>query len=463
MKSHDLDASSENIKYKNQNMKKSYKEYITKLLATTFVICLSLANNSFAQQTPASKQTEGIAITGATAHLGNGEYIENSIIVFENGKLTTVQSMMNFKADINGMKIIEGTGRHVYPGFIIPNSTLGLVEIDAVRATEDDAEIGGWNPHIRSLIAYNAESKIVESMRPNGVLIGQITPRGGRVSGTSSVVQFDAWNWEDSVIKEDDGIHMNWPNNFSRGRWWLGEDPAMKINESYEEQITELHNYFNASKTHNSGDKTKVNLPYEALHGIFDGSKKLYIDVDDEKGITDAINFAKEQGVEDVVLIGCYEAMKVTDLIKKNNVSILVRRPHTTPQSTDDDYDKPFKLAAELTKAGITVALQAAGQMERMNSRNLPFYAGTVAAHGLDKEEALKLITLNPAKILGIDENYGSLEVGKSATLFISEGDALDMRTNIISNAFIDGRNISLESHQTELYKRYSEKYDSQK
>jgi len=256
---------------------------------------------------------------------------------------------------------------------------------------------------------------------------------------------------------------MSWPNNFSRGRWWLGEDPAMKINDSYEEQITELQDYFNASKTHNSGDKKLVNLPYEALNGIFNGSKKLYIDVDDEKGITDAINFAKQQGVEDLVLIGCYEAMKVADLIKKNNVSILVRRPHTTPQSTDDDYDKPFKLAAELTKKGITVALQAAGQMERMNSRNLPFYAGTVAAHGLAREEALKLITLNPAKILGIDADYGSLEVGKSATLFISEGDALDMRTNIISRAFIDGRDISLESHQTELYKRYSEKYKAKK
>ena len=340
--------------------------------------------------------------------------------------------MTNLKADIKGMDIIEGAGKHIYPGFIIPNSTLGLVEIDAVRATEDDAEMGSWNPHIRSLIAYNAESKIVESMRPNGVLIGQVTPRSGRISGTSSIVQFDAWNWEDATIKADDGIHINWPNNFARGKWWLGEDPALKMNEDYDKQVIEMHDYFNAAKTYNKGKQETVNLPYGAMAGLFDGSRHLYINVDDEKGITDAINFAKSQKIEHTTLVGAYEAFKIADFIKKNNISILLRRVHTRPESTDDDYDQPFKLAKQLTDKGITVALQADGQMERMNSRNLPFYAGTTVAYGLTKEQALQLITLNAAKILGIDANYGSLEVGKSATLFISEGDALDMRTNIL-------------------------------
>ncbi|WP_026753139.1 amidohydrolase family protein [Sediminibacter sp. Hel_I_10] len=417
----------------------------------------------FAQQTPAQKQTRPIAITGATAHIGNEEVIDNSIIIFKEGKITTVQDMTMAKFDISGMEIINASGKHVYPGFIVPNSTLGLVEIDAVRATEDDAEMGSWNPHIRSLIAYNTESKIVESMRPNGVLIGQITPRSGRISGTSSVVQFDAWNWEDAAIKTDDGIHMNWPNNFSRGRWWLGEDPAMKMNENYDKQVMEIQDYFNASKAYKKGNQDTVNLPYAALEGLFDGTKKLYINVDDEKGIIDAINFAKAQNVEHTVLIGAYEAYKVADFIKKNNISILLRRVHTRPESADDDYDLPFKLAKLLTDKGITVALQANGDMERMNSRNLPFYAGTTVAYGLTKEQALQLITLNAAKILGIDKDYGSLEAGKSATLFISEGDALDMRTNILSKAFIDGRDISLETHQTELWRRYSEKYDLQK
>ena len=195
------------------------------------VILLLIGNAIYAQQTPAGIQTEPVSIEGATLHLGNGEVIENGLIMFSEGKLTFVGSAMMNIARIG--KVIDAKGKHIYPGFIIPNSTLGLVEIDAVRASDDESETGAWNPHIRSLIAYNAESKVVESMRPNGVLIGQITPQGGRISGTSSIVQFDAWNWEDAAIKTDDGIHMSWPNPFSRGRWWLGEDPGLKENENY--------------------------------------------------------------------------------------------------------------------------------------------------------------------------------------------------------------------------------------
>ncbi|WP_299336839.1 amidohydrolase family protein [uncultured Psychroserpens sp.] len=428
----------------------------------TLIVALLSLYLGFAQQTPAPKQSKAIAITGATAHIGDGTVITNSLIIFEDGKLTQVLDGTTVKVDGSKMDVIDARGKHVYPGFIVPNSTLGLVEIGAVRATNDDRELGSWLPHVRSLIAYNAESKIVESMRPNGVLIGQITPRGGRIAGTSSVVQFDAWNWEDAVIKEDDGIHMSWPSPFVRGRWWLGEDPASKPNKNYDAQVNEISDCFNATKAYMQGDRSTVNLPYEATNGLFDGSKTLYINVGNEKGIIDAVNFAKSHNVKSMVIVGGYEAYKVADMLNKNDIPVLLQRVHSRPGRTDDDYDMPFKLAKLLHNSGVTVALETSGQMERMNSRNLPFYAGTTVAYGLTKEQALQLITLNPAKILGIDDAYGSLEVGKSATLFISEGDALDMRTNIITHAFIDGRLISLETHQTKLWKRYSEKYENQ-
>ncbi|MFD1163501.1 amidohydrolase family protein [Hwangdonia seohaensis] len=425
------------------------------------MLCVSMV---MAQQTPAAKQTKDFAIVGATAHIGNGNVIEKSIIIVKDGKLHTVADMTVANIGLAGMHVINANGKHVYPGFIIPNSTLGLVEVSAVKASKDDEEMGLMNPHIRSLIAYNAESKIVESMRPNGVLLGQITPRGSRISGTSSVVQFDAWNWEDAAVKTDDGIHMNWPSSFTSGRWWLGEDPGLKPNKKYGEQVTEIANYFKESKAYNQGNKPEINLPFEAIQGIFDGSKTLYINVNDEKGITDAIHFSKENGVKKMVIVGGSDAYKVPDLLKQHNIAVLLRRVHATPNSDDDDYDLPFKTAKLLVDNGVLVALQVAsgGRMERMNSRNLPFYAGTTVAHGLTKAQALQLITLNSAKILGIDAKYGSLEPGKSATLFISEGDALDMRTNIIEHAFIDGREISLETHQTKLWKRYSEKYKNQ-
>lgn len=409
-----------------------------------------------AQQTPAPKQSGPISIEGATAHLGNGQVIENSLIMFDNGKLTFVGSANMRIARIG--TIIKAEGKHIYPGFIAPNSTLGLTEIDAVRATRDADEVGAMNPHIRSIIAYNTESKVVESMRPNGVLMAQITPRGGRISGTSSVVQLDAWNWEDAIIKENDGIHINWPSTYSRGRWWLGEPNTLKENKNYKEELDKLTHFFAEAKAYKENSSSNSHQPFDALLELINGNRTLYVHADYEKEIADAITFAENQNIKKMVIVGGYEANMLINKLKEKNIPVLLQRVHSRPNNSDDDYDLPFKLANQLVTSGVLVGLENAGDMERMNTRNLPFLAGTCAAYGLDKETALSLITLNTAKILGIDSFTGSLEVGKDATLFISQGDALDMRTNILEQVFIQGRNVSLETHQTELYKRYSKK-----
>lgn len=430
------------------------KQYIYNL------IFFFLIGNIIAQQTPAPKQTSDYSIEGATAHLGNGKVIENSLVMFSEGVLKFVGSATTKIARLG--KIIDAKGKHVYPGFIVANSSLGLGEIDAVRATIDDDEVGLMNPHIRSLIAYNSESKLVESMRPNGVLIGQITPRGGTISGTSSIVQFDAWNWEDAALKVDDGIHINWPQSFTFGRWWMGEDAGAKPDEKYASNIEKVTSFILDSKRYLTSDKKPRDLPFEATEGLFNGTKKLYVHASGVREITDAINFSKEVGIPNIVIVHGNEAYKIANLLVENNIPVILERAHRVPTSNDEDYDLPFRTAKLLVEQGVTVAIGMEGSMERMSARNLPFYAGTYAAHGLDKEEALKLITSNAAKILGIDNKVGTLEVGKDATLFISEGDALDMRTNILTEAFIQGRKISLETHQTVLWKRYSKKYSSQ-
>ena len=430
---------------------KTFKNTIT-LLIMSFSLVV------FAQQTPAPIQNKTITISGATAHIGNGTVIENSIITFENGILVAVVDATTSKIALRGT-IIDATGKHVYPGFIAANTTLGLVEIDAVRQTRDKDELGEFIPNVRSLIAYNAESKVVESLRPNGILIAQITPRGGTISGTSSIVQLDAWNWEDAAVKEDDGIHINWPNSYAQGRWWLGESSASKPNKKYQGEIESIKIFILNSKTYGKSTPKTINESYKAMQGLFNGKQKMFVHAHGEKEMIDAVTTLKNNGINNVVVVGAYEAYKISDFLKKNEVSVLIQRVHTTPENDDDDYDLPYKLAKLLVEDGVLVALQTSGQMERMNTRNLPFYAGQVAAQGLSKEKALQLITENPAKILGIDNSYGTLETGKSATLFICEGDALDMRTNILSHAFIDGRNISLETHQTKLWKRYSKKY----
>ncbi|WP_397447032.1 amidohydrolase family protein [Polaribacter sp. R77954] len=424
------------------------------------ILFLFLIGNISAQQTPADPQTTAISIEGATAHLGNGKVIKNSLIMFNAGKLTFVGSAMS-KIARQGT-VIKAKNHHVYPGFIAANASLGLVEIDAVKASDDEDEIGTNNPHIRSLIAYNAESKVVESMRPNGVLMAQITPRGGTFSGTSSIVQLDAWNWEDAAIKVDDGIHMNWPGSFTSGRWWLGEDPALKADPKYPENIGKIKTYLMNAKNYLAGQKIKKHLPYEATKGLFDGSQRLFIHVSGEREITDAITISKELGIKNMAIVHGEGAENIADLLVKNNIGVILDRPHRNPNSEDDAYDYTYTIAKVLTDKGVVVSLGMEGQMERMNTRNLPFYAGTFAAHGLDKEVALQLLTSNTAKILGIDDKVGSLQVGKDATLFISKGDALDMRGNQLTKAYIQGRDISLETHQTKLWKRYANKYKSE-
>lgn len=429
-----------------------------KILKNSILISiLMLAGQSIAQQTPATAQKEAITIVGATAHLGNGNVLENSTIVFEDGKITAIG---NNSTPVKG-RTINATGQHVYPGFIAPSVALGLSEVEAVRASNDQDELGEMIPHVRSLIAYNAESKVVESMRPNGILLGQIAPRGGRISGTSSIVQFDAWNWEDAAVKVDDGIHLNWPGSFRRGRWWEGEPRGFQPNKDYQKQVDDIKSFISNAIAYGKTSAAATNETFKSMQGLMDGSKKLYIYAEGEKEIIDAITTAKEMGIKNIVLVDGYEAYKIIPFLKQNNIPVLVRHTHSLPEKEDDHYDLPYKLPKLLVDGGLLVGLQNE-DASNFQVRNLPFYAGQLVGQGMEKETALQLITGNTAKILGIDAQYGTLEAGKSATLFISKGDALDMRTNQLTHAFIDGREISLETHQTELWQRYQQKYDEQ-
>ncbi len=421
-------------------------------------------NLIYSQQTPAPDQDKSVLIFGAVTHIGNGDTIKNSIIGFNNGVIDLVAPSDDNILTENIKKydtIIDATNSHVYPGIIALNTNLGLVEIDAVRATVDDDDIGAYLPEIRSIVAYNAESKAVESMRPNGVLLAQIAPNGGIISGKSSVVQFDAWNWEDAVIEYDQGIHLNWPSPYTYGRWWLGEDRGLKANSNYNNQIKDLKDFFEKSRVNMSIEKS-MNLKSIAMRPIFEGLTTVYLYADDEKEIVDGVTFLKGYGIDKIVIVGATGSKNQLNFIKKNNIPVVVKQPYRFPQSTDSDPMETFEIAKKMLDQGILVSIDPTGTtMARVSVRNLPFYAGSFSSFGIDKEIALSLITLNPAKILGIDKDYGTLEIGKSATLFISSGDALDIISNDVTHAFISGREISLETHQTRLWRRYSNKYSN--
>jgi imidazolonepropionase-like amidohydrolase len=400
-----------------------------------------------------------ILLKNAMAHIGNGQVLENSYISIKDGKIDLVADARITKIDISKFDtVIDLSGKHVYPGLIAPNCILGLQEAEAVRQTSDYAEVGEYNPHIRSLIAYNAESKILETVKTNGVLYTQSTPRYGVISGMSSILATDGWNWEDAVIKADDGIHLNFPKSMQKHGWWAEPKPSEK-NDKYTEQVNELTTFFeNAFAYYNTQNVIDKNLRFEAMKSIFNSTKNLYVHADYVKDIIGAVNFAKHFSIKKLVVVGGKDSYKITKFLKENNVAVMLNRLHDLPDSPDADTDLLYKLPYLLQKDSVLFCLQNQGDMEAMNARNIAFLAGTAVAYGLTKEQALQSVTLSSAKILGVDNLIGSIEVGKLASIVISEGDILDMKTNKIILAYINGRSIDLNNFQNDLNKKYSNK-----
>ncbi len=437
--------------WQKQNIKMKNIKYIYLLVFQL------LTNTIFAQnQAPANSQTKAIALTGATIHTANGQVIENGVIVFNKGIITAVGNETTTYDKAN-TETIDLKGKSIYPGLISPANELGLTEIDAVRATNDMAEVGGINPHVRALIAYNTDSELIPTVRSNGILITQATPQGEIVAGMSSIMQMDGWNWEDAALKKDDGIHINWVGYFKRDFDQSTFTVSTKKNDKRDETLREVDKTFNDAIAYSQAKSSVTNVKMEAMRGLFDGSKILYISADYGKEIIEAVQFAKSKGVKKIVIIGAEESLLAADFLKENNIPVIVSATHRLPNSADDDTDISYKLPYLLAQKGILVGLAYIGLNWR--TRNLPFLAGIVAGHGMDKEDALKLITANNAKILGIDKMVGTLEVGKHATLIVSAGDVLDMRTAKVEHAFIQGRKVDLDDKQKRLYRKYSEKY----
>lgn len=406
---------------------------------------------------PAKSQTKSILITGATIHVGNGQVIENGYIAFDKGKITAIGSGTAPNASFS--EVISANGKQVYPGFIAPITSLGLVEFESVRATIDNEEVGDLNANVRSIIAYNTDSKVIPTVRSNGILLAQPTPEGGIISGQSSVVQLDAWNWQDAAYKTDIGVHLNWPvARAARGRRGAAT-PGVAAQETPAERaqkiIDNLNSYFTEAKAYAEAKPKVINLRFEAMKGLFNGSKKLFVNADGSKEIIQSIAFAKKYGIKEVV-VGGKESNLIADILKENNVPVILKETQTLPDKDEDDVYLPYKLPKILQDAGVLYGLTGIGFWRQ---RNLPFEAGEAVGYGLTKEQAVEMITLNNAKILGIDKTTGSLEVGKDANLFISKGDALDMITIDVETAFIQGRNINLDNLHKQLYKKFAGKY----
>lgn len=406
---------------------------------------------------PALPQNGKTVITHATLHLGNGTTLTDASIAFEKGKITQIG---NIVLPTDASKIIDGTGKHVYPGLILPSSDLGLREISSgVRGSNDYAELGENNANIRSIVAYNTDSKMLGVLRENGILLAGVAPQGELIEGSSSVVQLDAWNYEDAVYKWDNGIYINMPSFMPRrGRMaFMRPQGAGDPVKAAFEKIETIKTFFTEAKAYFQ-EKTPAanNLKFEAVRGLFDGRQKLFVRANEVKQILLAIELAKSYGLK-LVIVGGSEAFQIAAVLAENNVAVILDAQHSLPAMEDDDVDQPYKTPAALEKAGVLYCLNDTHDQSRY--RNLAFNAGTAATYGLTKEQALSAITINSAKILGIDNTTGSLEIGKDANILITTGDLLDMKTSVVNKAFIQGRDVSLDNKGKQLYERYKFKY----
>lgn len=432
------------------------KKLFLNILFTQFLLVSVVAQDDIY---PVPPQKEAMSIINGTIHVGNGQVISNGTIVFDKGVITYIGAGTGAPV---ATKSMDASGKHIYPGLILTNTTLGLQEVGSgVRATNDFTELGEYNPNIRSIVAYNADSKVINTLRTNGILLAQVAPQGGLISGSSSVVQLDAWNWEDAAYKMENGIHFNMPTLINRPNpfaAFLGL-PATQTDPVKQglEQIENTKKFLREANAYlNEPVHSAVNLKYEAVKNLFNKKQKFFVHADLVKEMLVAIDFVKEFGF-DVVIVGGSDSYLITDLLKQHGISVVLSQAHSLPTLADDDVDQPYKTAAQLQKAGVLFALNDDDGQTR--GRNLCFNAGTAAAYGMSKEEALSAITLNAAKILGIADKTGSLETGKDANIVVCEGDILDMKSSVVSQVYIQGRTIVMMDKHKQLYERYKYKY----
>lgn len=422
------------------------------------LFCLAaLCSLTASDQIPGAPQSETIALMDVTIHPVSGPVIENGTIIFDKGKIMALGA--NLGSPKSG-QVIRLKGLHVYPGLVEAVSQLGLTEVGAVRSTVDSAEVGDYNPNVKALVAINPDSEHFPVTRANGVAVAAVLPRGGVLSGQASVVMTDGWTYEDMALQTPSGMVLNWPNMTVRRAPWIRQTPKEQ-EKRIKENLKKLDRFFQAAKAYQRVRSTEASNAagfdprFEAMAPLFSGELPVWINANSQPAIRAAIDFSQKFGLK-MVLVGGYDAPKVANLLKRFDIPVIVQKTQRLPFRRYESYDSPFKAPAALHKAGVRFCIGAndfAG-----NNRNVPYHAATAAAFGLPKDEALKSITLYAAQILGVGDRVGSLEVGKDATLIVTDGDPMEVTTQTL-HMFIMGKKVDLSSRQTMLYEKYSKKY----
>jgi hypothetical protein len=404
----------------------------------TFLLALGLGGVLAAQAS--------FGLTGGKLHLGNGREIQRGFIGIRQGKLVEVLDLDKPQTSLQAYDtLMDISGKHVYPGFFLLNNVLGLTEVDAVRATLDMEEPFLMTPEVRAGVAYNAESEIPGTLLRNGVLFVQSTPRGPFVAGQSSVLQLNGQPWTQSALSMADGLHVYWPRR----------KVVSSKGSPDEDQGAQRMNLL-LQKFLESEDAAHRHLRETVFWQVRQGRLRCYLHVSGAMEIREALLFCQQAGIPKPVLVGAEGAEHVVNLIREMQVPVILTRLYELPLMSSDPVDARVGLLKTLVEAGVLVALDYAGDMEAMGGRNLAFSAGYLLGEGFKEADILPLIALNPAKITGLEAQIGSLEVGKDASLFVSEGPALDILTQRLTHVWIRGVPQELDTRQEQLYRRFT-------
>jgi imidazolonepropionase-like amidohydrolase len=410
-------------------------------------------------QVPAPPQDHAIALVGGTVHTVSGAVLENATVLFENGKISAIGNDVRIPP---GVERIDVSGKHVYPSMIDANTTLGLVEIGAVRATRDLAETGNINPNVRAEAALNPDSELLPVARANGIALALSVPQGGVISGTSALTMLDGWTSEQLTLKAPVGLHLNWPSmNIRRSPFFQQSEEEQR--KQMAENLKRIRDAFAEARAYKKAKdaEQQKGVPYhatdsrwEAMIPVLEKKIPVFVNANEIKQIEAAVQWATDEDVK-LVIVGGDDSWRVADLLKSKDIPVVCGPIHQLPNRRWEAYDTPFTTPMKLQQAGVRFCI---ADFESENVRNLPYQAATAAAYGLPKEEALKAITLYPAQIFGVADRVGSLEAGKDATLIVTDGDPLEIRTQVLQE-FIQGRKIDLGNKHRALYEKYSKKY----
>lgn len=403
---------------------------------------------SASDEVPGAPQKKPIALTNAVVHTILEPPVTDGVLLFENGTITAVGRNVKIP---KGAEVIDLQGQHVYPGLIEAMSQIGLREVSAVRASIDSSEAGSINPNVKAHIAFNPDSEVIPVTRANGVLIAVSAPSGGRVSGYASVMQLDGWTWEQMTVKSAAGLVVNWPFPAAKG--------TSEGLQEFRELIEDAKAYHRARAV--PGSRQAFDIRLDAFGPVLDGTTPLIVRANDQRSIQSAVAFAVEYDLK-LVIFGGHDAELCADLLKRHDVPVIIDSVLRRPRRRHEPYDAAYTLAGRLSQKGVKFCISGYGREETWNARNLPYHAAMAAAHGLSYADALRSITQYPAEILGIDDQVGTLAVGRDATMIVTSGDPLEIDTQV-NRAWVQGRRVQLTSRHTRLNDKYEQKYEQQR